>query len=63
MCYSGTRDDGIARYVSDKLKVNVLAPDKKGIISKNIYGEYSVYSGSALRVHDGKMIPFEYKKK
>ena len=63
VCYSGTRDDGIARYVSDKLKVNVLAPDKKGIISKNIYGEYSVYSGSALRVHDGKMIPFEYKKK
>lgn len=61
-CYTGQVDDGVARYISDKLKVRVVAPDKLGIINKNIYGKYQVYSGSEIGKHDGTMVPFEYKK-
>ena len=57
-CYTGSIKDGVAQYVSNKLNVDVEAPDKKGIINKNIYGEYSVYSGSKIGKHDGEMVPF-----
>ena len=61
-CYTGFIEDGVAKYISDKLKVNVLAPDLKGIISRDIYGRYEVYSGSREKVHDGRMVLIEYKK-
>lgn len=59
VCYSGERDDGVAQYIADKLKVNVKAPDKLGIINKNIYGEYSVYSASDYGKHDGTLRTFK----
>ena len=62
-CYTGQEKDGVARYIADKLKVNVLAPDKLGIINKDIYGRYKVYSGSKIGVHDGNMVLFDYIKK
>lgn len=62
ICYSGSEDDGLAKYVSDKLKVTVIAPDKLGIINKDVYGRFSVYSGSAKGVHDGEMRTFEFTK-
>ena len=61
-CYTGSRDDGVAKYVSDKLKVDVIAPDKLGIINRGVSGKYKVYSGSDFGVHDGEMIPFKYKR-
>jgi len=62
-CYTGKADDGVARFISNKLKVNVTAPDKLGIITKNITGKYTVYSGSEIGKRDGKMIPFNYSEK
>lgn len=61
-CYTGSEKDGVASYMSKKLKVTVKAPDKLGIINRNIYGEYSVYSGSEKGKHDGEMVPFVYDK-
>lgn len=61
-CYTGSVDDGVARYISNKLKVDVIAPTELGIINKSLLGNYSVYSGSDFGVHDGEMKPFIYKK-
>ncbi|MBR3245193.1 MAG: hypothetical protein IKI32_01690 [Lachnospiraceae bacterium] len=58
-CYAGTKEDGVARYVADKLGVNVLAADKKAIISKALSGGWDVYSGSKEGKHDGDMLIFE----
>lgn len=60
-CYAGTKEDGVARYIADKLGVNVLAADKKAIISKTLSGEWLVYSGSEEKKHDGNMLIFEPK--
>ena len=57
-CNSGTAADGVARYISNKLHVTVLAPDKKAIVQRLVTGETIVYSGSKIGVHDGKFIPF-----
>lgn len=62
-CYTGQESDGVAQYIADKLKVNVIAPDKKGIISRSIGGEYNVYSGSDIGIHDGEMRVFSPKEK
>ena len=59
-CYSGSEEDGVADYVSKKLKVNVLAPDKLGIIDKS-GKDYVIYSGSERGEHDGEMRLFRYK--
>ena len=61
-CYSNLKEDGVAKYVSQKLKVNVLAPNLKGIITKFSDGSFTVYSGSKIGKHDGKMDIVEYKK-
>lgn len=63
-CFAGQEEDGVARYVSDKLKVDVMAPDKLGLISKDILtGKYTVYSGSEPGIHDGEMKMFIYQRK
>jgi len=61
-CYTGSEEDGIAQYIANKLHVDVEAPDKKGIISKWLSGNYEVYSGSEKGKHDGNMIVFHPKE-
>lgn len=57
-CHAGAKDDGVAQYVANKLRVTVFAPDKLGIIERNLNGKTEVYSGSATGVHDGEIKPF-----
>lgn len=59
-CYSGTKEDGVAQYIANRMKVNVLAPDKKAIIDTTT-GKYEIYSGSAGGVKDGAMLTFTPK--
>ena len=61
-CYTGNGKDGVAQYVANKLGVTVIAPDKKGIIQRSIFGRYEIYSGSDIGIHDGEMIHFEPEK-
>lgn len=56
-CYTGSRKDGVAQYIANKLGVTVWAPDKLGIINK-FAGRYRVYSGSDYGIEDGNFIPF-----
>lgn len=59
-CYSGTKQDGVAQYIANRMNVNVLAPDKKAIIDTTT-GKYEIYSGSAGGVKDGSMLTFTPK--
>ena len=61
-CYSNYKEDGVANFVSQKLKVNVLAPDLLGIISQHLDGSFEVYAGSDLGKHDGSMDVVKFKK-
>lgn len=56
-CYTGSRKDGVAQYIANKLGVTVWAPDKLGIINR-LAGRYRVYSGSNYGIEDGSFIPF-----
>ena len=56
-CYTGSKDDGVAQYIANKLKVTVWAPTKLGIINK-FGNRYRVYSGSDFGVEDGIFKPF-----
>lgn len=61
-CFTGQERDGVAKYVARKLKVQVLAPDKKAIITKSLSGDITLTCGSdeysyAGR-HDGSFISF-----
>lgn len=60
-CYTGAKEDGVARYVSDKLHVDVLAPNKKGIVTKKLSGVTEVYSGSEIGKRDGDFLLFDAK--
>ena len=56
-CYTGSKEDGVAQYIANKLGVTVWAPDKLGIISK-FTNRYRIYSGSEKGVEDGTFVPF-----
>ena len=57
-CNAGSKPDGVAQYIADKLRVLVTAPTKLGIIERKSNGETIVYSGSKKYLHDGQMKPF-----
>ena len=56
-CYTGSKEDGVAQYIANKLGVTVWAPNKLGIINR-FAGRYRVYSGSDYGIEDGRFIPF-----
>ena len=56
-CYTGSKEDGVAQCIANKLGVTVWAPDKLGIISK-FTNRYRIYSGSEKGVEDGTFVPF-----
>ena len=58
-CNAGSKPDGVAQYIADKLRVLVTAPTKLGIIERKLNGETIVYSGSKKYLHDGQMKTFE----
>ena len=56
-CYTGSKEDGVAQYIANKLGVTVWAPNKLGIINR-FAGRYRVYSGSDYGIEDERFIPF-----
>lgn len=57
-CNAGSKADGTAQYIANKLRVEVLAADKYAIVAKNAHGETTVYSGSKVGMRDGSFIRF-----
>lgn len=53
-CDTGAEEDGVAKYVADKLRVDVLAPTKKAIVAMQLNGEIETYSGSRIGKRDGE---------
>lgn len=63
-CHSGSKEDGTAQYVANKLGVQVIAPRDYGVISPEL-GYYRIFSGDSYgnMIGDGKFAVFTPRKR
>ncbi len=62
-CYSGSKKDGTAQYIANKLGVDVLAPDTKAYVYKPENGISKVIAETQPGKGDGNWITFTPKEK